>query len=420
MNKASISKNDKRFLISPLFAVIISTVVFFIAWCFPKDTYVSLISEKNYINFDQLSLLFYIVNILFFLFGYSILKDRVRERAVIYNSVLSVSLYLVFPILVSIVLSVISITLLIKQNPFILQYLIAGDGFNIKRELDLKNTIAQAAQFSISIVLWALFVFNNLKDQMSASGRITIKLLIYILFLVCFLNAVFKMARFEIIPLILGYMVIFINHKYKSKSNYQLLKYLFAFFIVVVTLFAIFSILRGGSSAEAILGSVLGYTITSYNHMAALLNGALHYFDPGIGYYIATFLSYIPLAGDGFTTNVLGWASPEYVRLQEFNDSSQGGLNDKFIWLTTFGYVWVSLKYLTPLFMFFYGFFAKIAWVSFKNNLIWGVFLYPWIFFSIIFWLGSNIVIQQPLISVIGAFVFIKMYDFVFKWCPVK
>ncbi|HAT3687299.1 TPA: hypothetical protein I8574_002887, partial [Citrobacter freundii] len=131
MNKASISKNDKRFLISPLFAVIISTVVFFIAWCFPKDTYASLISEKNYINFDQLSLLFYIVNILFFLFGYSILKDRVRERAVIYNSVLSVSLYLVFPILVSIVLSVISITLLIKQNPFILQYLIAGDGFNI-------------------------------------------------------------------------------------------------------------------------------------------------------------------------------------------------------------------------------------------------------------------------------------------------
>ncbi|MEB0773486.1 hypothetical protein [Citrobacter portucalensis] len=201
MSNASILKNDKRFLISPLFAVIISSVVFFIAWCFPEDIYVSLVSEKNYINFDQVSLLFYIVNILFFLLGYSILKDRIRERTVIYNSVLSVALYLAFPLLISIVLSVISITLLIRQNPFILQYLIAGDGFNIKRELDLKNTIAQAAQFSISIVLWALFVFNNLKEQMSAPGRVTIKLLIYVLFLVCFLNAVFKMARFEIIPL---------------------------------------------------------------------------------------------------------------------------------------------------------------------------------------------------------------------------
>lgn len=420
MSKAPILKNDKRFLISPLFAVFISSVVFFIAWCFPNDIYVSLVNERNYINFDQLSLLFYIVNILFFLLGYSILKDRVKERKVVYNSVLSVSLYLAFPLLISLVLSVTSITLLIKQNPFILQYLIAGDGFNIKRELDLKNTIAQAAQFSISIVLWALFVYNNIKEQMSTSGRVVIKLLIHILFLVCLLNAVFKMARFEIIPLILGYMVIFINYKYKSKSNYQLLQYLFLFFIVVVALFSIFAILRGGSSAEAIIASILGYTITSYNHMAALLNGALHYFDPGLGYYIATFLSYIPLVGDSFTTNVLGWASPEYVRLQEFNDSSQGGLNDKFIWLTTFGYVWVSLKYLTPLFMFFYGFFAKIAWLSFKNNFLWGVFLYPWVFFSIIFWLGSNIVIQQPLISVISAFVFIKMYDLVFKWCPVK
>lgn len=130
---------------------------------FPEDTYFSLVSEKNYINFDQVSLLFYIVNILFSLLGYSILKNRVRERTVIYNSVLSVTLYLAFPLLISIVLSVISITLLIRQNPFILQYLIAGDGFNIKRELDLKNTIAQAAQFSISIVLWALFVFNSLK-----------------------------------------------------------------------------------------------------------------------------------------------------------------------------------------------------------------------------------------------------------------
>lgn len=145
---------------------------------------------------------------------------------------------------------------------------------------------------------------------MSAPGRITIKLLIYVLFLACFLNAVFKMERFEIILPILGCMVVFINHKYKSKSNYQLLKYLFVFFVIVVSMFAIFAILRGGTSAEAIIGSILGYTITSYNHMAALLNGALHYFDPGLGYYIATFLSYIPLVGDGFTTNVLVWASP--------------------------------------------------------------------------------------------------------------
>lgn len=133
------TRGNTRFFISPLFAVAISLVVFFIAWCFPADIYINLIGEKNYINFDPLSLLFIIVNVIFFLLGYSIVKNRGGNNPVSHRSVLSVPLYLAIPLLISIGLSVTSILLLLKKNPFIVQYLAVGDGFNIKRELDLKK-----------------------------------------------------------------------------------------------------------------------------------------------------------------------------------------------------------------------------------------------------------------------------------------
>ncbi|QTF09266.1 oligosaccharide repeat unit polymerase [Brenneria izadpanahii] len=415
-------RNSSRFFISPAFAAIVSYFIFLISLTFPPNYYSKLISEKNYIFFDPASFILVTVSLIFFFLGMLVTKKRKNDRLIVteYNYHISNFKYIAIPVILSIIFSIMSIRLLLDKNPFILAYLLIGDGANIKRELDLSNTMAQAAQFSICIALWATVNYNNVKHEMNRMPKFILVILITFLSIICISNASLKMARFEIIPLLLGMMVVFINQRYKTVSNVKVIKYMVISFISIVALFGLFSFMRGFDSSDDVIRSIIGYTVTSYNHMAALLDGTLEYLYPGHGYYIATFLSYIPLIGDSFTYSILGWPHPEDVRYREFMDTYEGMLNGNYIWITVFGYVWISIKILTPLFMFFYGVISQLAWNSFRLNKLFGLIFYPWLFFCIIFWLGSNILIQQPTISVFFSFVFIKFYSFLLKKRKVR
>lgn len=408
--------SKKKFFISPLFAGIISYSIFFIAFIFPPDYYQKLIREKDFVYLDPASFLLVTICIFFFFIGLLITNSSKKNfsQSEPTKFILPIFLYLIIPILISIICSLISINLLLNKNPLIIFYLSMGDGNEIKRNIDLSNTMAQASQFSISIVLWTTVNYLNLKNRLNRLSKFLIFLLIIALSLICIANSTLKMARFEMIPLLLGFTVIFINHKYNYLSDGQIVKYLVLAFLIVIFIFGLFSFLRGSDSFDDIIQMIVGYTLTSYNHMAAILDGKLKYLDPGYGYYLLIFLSYLPLMGDSFTYNFLGWPHTEYIRSQEFIDTYSAALNGNYIWLTIFGYVWVSVKMFTPIVMFFYGIIVQKAWNSFKRGSPFGIIFYPWLFFCIFFWLGSNILVQSHTISVLSAYFFILFYDFLF------
>lgn len=408
--------SKKKFFISPLFAGIISYSIFFIAFIFPPDYYQKLIQEEDVVFLDPASFLLVTISVIFFFIG---LYSSNLKRKKIYTTeqarfVIPIFLYLQIPILFSIVFSLLSINMLLTKNPLIIYYLSIGDGHGVKSNIDTSNTMGLASQFSICIVLWASGNYLKLKNNLKTKSKFLISLSIIILSIICITNSVLKMARFEMIPLLLGFTVIFLNYKYNYLNDRQVVKYLIFAFLIVIFIFGLFSFLRGSDSFDDIIQMIVGYTLTSYNHMAAILDGRLKYLDPGYGYYLLIFLSYIPLMGDHFTFHVLGWPHPEYIRLQEFLDTYSAALNGHYIWLTIFGYVWVSVNIFTPLVMFFYGIIVQKAWNSFKLNSTFGIIFYPWLFFCIIFWLGSNILVQPHTISVLSAYLFIRFYNVVF------
>lgn len=411
------TSSKKKFFISPIFAGIISYFIFFIAFIFPPDYYQKLIQEEDLVFLDPASFLLVTICVIFFFIGLlcsNIMRKKRYHTTEKTRFIIPIFLYLQIPILFSIVFSLLSINLLLAKNPLIIYYLSIGDGHGVKSNIDTSNTMGLASQFSICIVLWAINNYYKLKNKIKFKSRFFILLTITVLSIICIANSVLKMARFEMIPLLLGFTVIFINHKYDFLSNGQIVKYLIIAFLIVITIFGVFSFLRGSGSFDDVIQMIVGYTLTSYNHMAAILDGRLKYLDPGYGYYLLIFLAYIPLMGDYFTYNFLGWPHTEYIRLQEFLDTYSAALNGHYIWLTIFGYVWVSVSIFTPIVMFFYGIIVQNAWNSFNANSTFGIIFYPWLFFCIFFWLGSNILIQPHTISVLGAYLFIRFYNVVF------
>lgn len=413
-------KNPGRFFISPYFAAMVAYFIFLVALFFPEKYYRHLIREQNYISFDPASFLFVTTCVFFFFIG-TLFVSQISRRIITKNSPdvckvlrISVTKFILLPVIISIIFSFMSIKLLLANNPNLIMYLLLGDGANLKRELVLANTMAQAAQFSICVALWATVQYNHYKHELRLFKRFFILLFIGVLSAICMANAIIKMARFEMMPLLLGFMVIILNQKYKKVGNKTIVFYMLISFFALIAVFGVFSFLRGFDSSDDVVRSIVGYTITSYNHMAALLNGKLRYLYPGDGYYLAVFLQYIPLVGDMFTSSVLGWVNPEMVRSKEFIDTAAASLNESYIWITVFGYVFVTASYLTPFFMLIYGCVAQLSWSSFKRGNPLGIVFYPWMFFCIMFWLGSNILAQQQTISVFAAYIFLQMYSALF------
>ncbi|WP_446918145.1 hypothetical protein, partial [Klebsiella pneumoniae] len=138
--------------------------------------------------------------------------------------------------------------------------------------------------------------------------------------------------------------------------------------------------------------SFFGYIFVPYSHLGALLSGQLKYLDPGFGYYAVNFLNSLPVIGDYMTRSFFSWPDSYIVWQREFQDTWQAGLNGDLIWITAFGYLWVSLKLATPLYMFINGILVQAAWNGFKKGKLLGIIFYPWCFFCVLFWFGMNMI----------------------------
>ncbi|PSD44509.1 hypothetical protein C7E24_21295, partial [Stenotrophomonas maltophilia] len=84
--------------------------------------------------------------------------------------------------------------------------------------------------------------------------------------------------------------------------------------------------------------------------------------------------------------------------LSEFGAVAQSGLDGSYIWSSAFGYVYSDIGIFSIAYFLIIGMLSQRAWKSAISGRSLGLITYPWIAFSILFWMGDNFIAHSKII----------------------
>lgn len=111
---------------------------------------------------------------------------------------------------------------------------------------------------------------------------------------------------------------------------------------------------------------------------------------------------------------MLRWPSVIDLWQSEFRAMGTAGLSENAIWSGTFGYIFADIGWFAPLFVFFEGLLCGVVWRSIKLERPFGIVLYPWFAFCILFWFGMNDMFDNRIIVYIVEIIGLSIYESLF------
>ena len=270
-------------------------------------------------------------------------------------------------------LSVLSSVLLLKSNPLILPLLLAQQagelGGNGSVGLDTSGSMSYSVSFLTGVIWWALWRYYRLSEHVK--GRRVVKAALIIALIAAFISSSLLISRHALIVAITGLAILHILQKaFLNRLNSKLLAKITLVLIIggSIFFFAV-SLLKGQINLEGQIDTLVGYTIASYNRLAALLQGSLHYEYSRRGVYYSSFLSFNhafnQIVPYGRVMNVpafLDWWGSAFFSV------SRAGLNPNLIFCGTFGEVYLETGWFAPVFMFGYGLLYGLVWFWMKEG----------------------------------------------------
>lgn len=259
------------------------------------------------------------------------------------------------------------------------------------------------------------FYFHDIKTQNSKLN--------YIIFIIIALVLFMTMQRSLLMPYILAIFVAY----YHGNKKMTLLKALTIAGIVLISSLMIFVLIAAlrEQTDVSLIQSMIGYTITSYNRLALILNGDLILPDSQTGYYTLQWLYYPPVIRDfleitSAISNSLGIPLPE-TRLEnyfaQFDAIDKTPLVSSFIWTTFFGVVYSDYAWYSLIFYFLFGLLCKVAYISMQRKQLIGIFLYSYIYATSLLWFGDGFIFHSTtlLMCYIAILLQFIMYFFLLK-----
>jgi len=181
---------------------------------------------------------------------------------------------------------------------------------------------------------------------------------------------------------------------------------------IVITVFLALAFMRGTSTAKSLEASLMGYSIASYNRLAALLSGQMTYTYHGTGVYLAPYLldrhklnSVLPVA------EIMGWPTSGDIWTSEFRSVAAAGLNPMYIWSGEFGYLYSDLGWGALVYLFLVGIMVGYAWACFKAGRTIALLVYPFTAFWILFWVSSTSLFDHPLVELLEVGIVLMSWD---------
>jgi hypothetical protein len=151
------------------------------------------------------------------------------------------------------------------------------------------------------------------------------------------MTALLKLARYEAIPVVLSFMIIYLRTRASGRPASYSIRWGAIGLGGVLVLFSLVALVRGAEAFE----SLMGYGPASFNHLAAVLSGKLQYkgtIEPGV--YTLNFINNLPFIHRLTDSQFFNFDAAQDFK-NEFDVAAAAGLNRHLIWITAFGYYFV-------------------------------------------------------------------------------
>jgi hypothetical protein len=394
----------------------ISCLIFAIAWLFPPGMYTRLMEEPDLLFLNIKAAVFYATCVGAFLLGLYLVDvylpaERLVDRQL--ESGISAAAFILGPLCVALLLNIVSLSSVLRQG-VLLPLLLSGGGGEAKELWQADGSLVLSATCLAGVVWWAIWRSQQL--QVKGISRTATRTLVYLAILVIVLSASLMLNRIVLFSTVIGAVIIALARRILAGTiaAKTVLKAVLLLCVLMTGLFALYSALRGNDSASAVSSDLVQYTISSYNRLPALLSGTLRYPYAGTGVYLVSFLESNNLFNSIMPIReMLRWPSYPDLFDSEFWAVWHANLNGKLIWSGTFGYIYSDLGWLSPCFLFFYGLLYGWVWRSVRCGQTFGVVLYPWFAFSILFWLGTNVLLSTMCIVLVIDASALAAYEFI-------
>ena len=409
--------NFLEWAISPYGAALLSGVIFFGAWLLPPSIYRAGLDEPDYLWLDSRSFLFFTSCLVAFVLGARLTDKKVRfQRRDPVPEHVSPAPYILLPLLAALIFGLVGVLLILREQPQILAALLSGSGQNIKGDLievALPAGIAAAGSAMLAVLYWGMNAYFALTE--SRHKKIVGWVLVSYVAL-SFVIAMVKVSRNDLMTLVIGILIIRIANGIRTgHTTIREIKLAAKASGGLVVLFLMMSLLRGTSSDE-LLGNFLGYTISGYNRMAAILQHQIPYFDAGNGDHLfngilqnRTINGLIPFQ------NMYQLPDQLDVWLNDFEAVGLAGFVPQYTFASCFGFIFIDAGWLTPAVVFLCGVFSGYMWRCFKQSRTIGVVIYPMVFFSILMWFGTNMLISMNTVIFLLTTLALLVYESFFK-----
>jgi hypothetical protein len=396
------------FLISLEILIVINIILTIVVVLFPPELYYYYLKEVDYFYLNYLVVFVVFTDLLALYLGYKIAYYIFPTFTFFKKSKkisIKISIYVGIPLIFSELLVLLFIKNFLQDNQSFIPLILTGLGTSYKENIQT-NFYYFSIYILMGVIFWSLSLYKNIGKKITS-----IKILIIIGILLIIISGILMLARFLVIPFLLGLAVIFLKHQ--KNISFSRIFLICSFGIIIFILISFFRIHNAENTIISVITQFLGYTVASFNRLALVLDGKLTYTYADTGYYLFPFFSHIPLLHK-IIPNIYGVTSMQ-LKLHVFADVGKSGLDPKYVWATVYGNIFSVLKFYSFIYFFFVGLFIGIIWKGFLNNKIYGIVIYPWIFASIILYFASNIMFLPQFIGLIYAAIFLSVWSLFFK-----
>jgi|SRR5271156_121692 len=408
-----------RNVASPYGLAMISYTFFLFSCLIPPSIYSHYMREPDLMFLDPATILFYTLCVLSFVAGARLISWMLPS-SFLYRTLetrISPIIFLMIPLTIGIVAIVATLFILIAYRPDIIFLLLSLQGEEIKESsmLELATSVYLAPLTLTAIIWWAYWRFCEL--DLRGWRRALVKSALILAVLSEVILATLILSRGILMMAACGLAVSFVIRK-SAKGAVSLRFVVGAITTIVICaalLFFSFSFLRGIDGLDGQFRVLFGYTVASYNRLAAIVNGKLHYPFAGRGLYLSSFVAFNHTLNRIVPVNsFMNWPDQLDVWGSEFGAVTRAGLNGGLILSGTFGYIFSDLGWFSFPFVFGYGMLYGIAWNWIKRGKILGVVLYPCFGFCALLWIGTNSLLDSPQVLVLIVGVALASYEWVF------
>lgn len=374
---------------SPIGLALISYTFFILSTLIPPNIYESVVNEPDRMFLNPDIHILVAGSILAFCIGV-IWYDSLPRRKIDGHTQCYLERWVILlPVLIAAGINAISFIILLSNNPWFLTGWL-DDSVYVRYELDLTGSFSYALSVLFTVGYWSIWRLLERESNIRHNDWILrVSILLAVVFAIT--TALMEVSRFDILPGIFAIIMVLILKRFyglsMTKRDFACVIVIFS--IILVLLFTVFSWLRGYDSLSLVVETFAGYTVASYNRLAAVLAGDL--ILPYASVYAFRMLVTLPILNRwwdiGTTIDI---PSAVDVWLSEFSAASAAGLRGEYIWTSAFGYVYADIGWAILAYFLIIGMIASMAWDSLKQGKSIGIVFYPWMAYCILFWFGYN------------------------------